>query len=76
MADLHGSLWTCILSGQRHFWDTSSSATSQLAFGQVLAPEISRGSGFPQAQSDQGSRPSAVSLNSVFSSIHPRGWAG
>lgn len=73
VADLPGSLWTCILSSQRHFSGTSPSATSHLAFCQVLAPELSSHSGLPQAQSDQCSRPSAISPKLSIFSYLPKG---
>lgn len=40
-ADLHGSLWTCILSGHSPFGGAALSAPCPLASWRVLLPEIS-----------------------------------
>ena len=61
-ADLHGSLWTCILSGHSRFGGAAPSAPSPLASWRVLLPEISRQWVAQAWSEDQGSRPSVVSL--------------
>lgn len=61
-ADLHGSLWTCVLSGHSPFGGAALSAPCPLASWRVLLPEISPQWAAQAWSEDQGSRPSVVSL--------------